>query len=120
MKLGRRTVLQIAGATVAAAALHRSSLAHSGRVLTLIDAGLLGQDLQTARAALGANAKPIDADVVRQWRDGLDSEIAHAGGALGYVRWDKALLLTGLARESGMTARHVRLDRSLFAVRITS
>jgi hypothetical protein len=67
---------------------------------------------------LGAGAKRIELDLVRQWRDGLHTEIMAADGGLAYVRWDKALLLEGLARESGMTTRRRRLDRSLFEVRI--
>lgn len=108
MKIDRRTLLRSAGAIAAAASLHASLLAQGRRSLTLVDPSLRQQE----------GARTIQPDLVRQWRDGLRSEIARAKGAVAYVRWDKALLLAGLARESGMTARHRRLDRSCFEVRI--
>jgi hypothetical protein len=118
MKIDRRTLLRVSGALVAAASLHRPVLAESRRILTLIDAGLEQHDLVRAQALLEAGAKRIERDLVRQWRDGLRTEIMAAEGGLAYVRWDKALLLEGLARESGMTTRRRRLDRSCFEVRI--
>ena len=93
-------------------------LAQSHRVVTLVDSNLREQDLHVASARLEAGAKTIQPDLVRQWRDGLGREIAHAKGALAYVRWDKAMILTGLARETGMNARQRRLGRGLFEVRI--
>ena len=118
MKIDRRTLLRVSGALVAAASLQRPVLAASRRMLTLIDPGLEQHDLVRAHALLGAGAKRIERDLVRQWRDGLRNEISSAEGGLAYVRWDKALLLEGLARESGMTTRRRRLDRSCFEVRI--
>ena len=118
MRIDRRSVLRAAGAIAAATSLHRPLLAQSNRMVTLVDPNLREHDLHIARAKLAADAKTIQPDLVRQWRDGLGSEIANAGGALAYVRWDKALLLTGLAREAGMSARQRRLDRSFFEVRI--
>jgi hypothetical protein len=108
MRIGRRSLLQTAGAMVAVASVHSPLFAESGRLLTLVDPSLRQR----------AGAMPIQPDLVRQWRDGLRSDIALARGAVAYVRWDKALLLAGLARECGMTARHRRLDRSCFEVRI--
>jgi len=118
MRIDRRGLLRTAGAIVAAASLHKPLLAECNRMLTLVDPNLGEHDLHVARGMLGAGAKSIQPDLVRQWRDGLGSEIAHAGSTLAYVRWDKAFLLTGLARESGMTTRQRRLGRSFFEVRI--
>ena len=118
MSIDRRTLLRAAGAMVAAASLHGPLLAEGNRMVVLVDPNLRERDLHVARTMLGAGAKTIQPDLVRQWRDGLGSEIALARETLAYVRWDKALLLTGLARESGMIARQRRLDRSLFEVRI--
>jgi hypothetical protein len=118
MTIDRRKLLRAAAAIVAAASLQRPLLAQTKRVLTLVDPSLEQHDVRVARALRHPEAKTIQLDLVRQWRDGLGSEIAVGGGALAYVRWDKALLLDGLARESGMTSRHRRLDRSVFEVRI--
>ena len=118
MKIDRRTLLRVSGALVAAVSLHRPVLADSKQMLRLIDPGLEQRDLVRAQALLGAGAKRIERDLVRQWRDGLRTEILAAEGGLACVRWDKALLLEGLARESGMTTRRRRLNRSCFEVRI--
>ena len=118
MKIDRRTLLRVSGALVAAVSLQRPVLAESSRTLRLIDPSLEQRDLVRAQALLGAGAKRLERDLVRQWRDGLRTEIMAAEGGLACVRWDKALLLEGLARESGMTTRRRRLDRSCFEVRI--
>jgi hypothetical protein len=119
MTLDRRELLRAAGAIVAAASLQRPLLAQTHHVLTLVDPSLEQHDVRVTRALRHPEAKAIQLDLVRQWRDGLRSEITAGGGALAYVRWDKALLLDDLARESGMTSRQRRLDRSVFEVRIT-
>ncbi len=118
MTIDRRKLLRAAGAIVAAASLQRSLLAQTNRMLTLVDLSLEEHDARVARALRHPEAKTIQLDLVRQWRDGLGSEIGLCAGALAYVRWDKALLLEGLARESGMISRQRRLDRSVFEVRI--
>jgi hypothetical protein len=120
MSIDRRKLLRAAGAMVAAASLQRSLLAQTNRVLTLVDPSLEDHDALVSRALHHPEARKIRLDLVRQWRDELRSEIAVSGGALAYVRWDKALLLQGLARESGMTSRHRRLDRSTFEVGINA
>jgi hypothetical protein len=119
MTIDRREVLRAAGAIVVAASLQRPLFAEAKNVLTLVDPSLEQHDARVASAQRYAEAKAIQLDLVRQWRDGLRNEIAACGGALAYVRWDKALLLDGLARESGMTSHHRRLDRSVFEVRIS-
>jgi hypothetical protein len=108
VRTNRRSLLQGAGAIVAAASLPAPLLAQSRFLLTLVDPSLRQR----------AGARLIEPDLVRQWRDGLLGEIALAKGAVAYVRWDKALLLADLARESGMTTRQRRLDRACFEVRI--
>ena len=34
------------------------------------------------------------------------------------VRWDKVIVLMGLAREAGLATQHEQLDRSVFRVRL--
>jgi hypothetical protein len=119
MKIDRRTLLKGAATTIAtAASLQRPLFAANARELTLVDASLGSQELRVAGALPRAGSQTIQPDLVRQWRDGLGRDIALCKCARAYVRWDKALLLADLARESGMKARQRRLDRSVFEVRI--
>src|SRR5262249_32659543 len=88
--------------------------------LTLVDETLSERELGVAGAVASSNAKAIQPDLVRQWRDGLGVQIAAAETVTAYVRWDKALLLVGLARESRIAYRVVQLGRSVFAVRLST
>jgi hypothetical protein len=117
MKIARRRLLQVTAAFLTASSL--PNLARKTGTLTLVDATLTERDLRTAGAPLSANAKAIQPDLVRQWRDGLGAQITIAEAVTAYVRWDKALLLVGLARESRMTYRTVQLDRSVFAITLS-
>jgi hypothetical protein len=103
---------------VAAVSLYTPALTRNKRLvsLTLLDPTLDERDLRAAGVVSPADT--IEPDLVRQWRDSLSRRIALAGSATAYVRWDKALLLTGLARESRMPARQRRLTRAVFEVRI--
>ncbi len=119
MKIDRRRVLQTTAALLTAGSL--VTLAKRAGTLTLVDATLSDRELRIAGGGCVASAgsKPIQPDLVRQWRDGLGAQIASAETAMAYVRWDKALLLVGLAREARMTYRTVQLNRAVFAVRIS-
>jgi hypothetical protein len=119
MTMDRRTLLKAATTIAAAASLQRPLLAATPRELTLVDSNLQPHELRVARATPHPESRTIQPDLVRQWRDGLGREIALCRCARAYVRWDKALLLADLARESGLKVRQRRLDRSLFEVRIT-
>ena len=86
--------------------------------LVLIDADLSSYDRRRARAMVeGAGVHQLKGDLVWQWRRELRDRLA-GGRAVALVRWDKALLLTGLARETGLAARQVQISRSLFRVDI--
>jgi hypothetical protein len=118
MTLDRRTLLKAATTIAAAASLQRPLLAATPRELTLVDSNLKPHELRVAGVSSHPESKMIQPDIIRQWRDGLGREIALCRCARAYVRWDKALLLADLARESGLRVRQRRLDRSLFEVRI--
>jgi hypothetical protein len=122
MRLDRRRLLQTAGAMVTAASLYTPvAPMRNQRAITrvLLDPTLAELDLHAAGVAPGGNTWTIQQDFVRQWRDGLGKEIAFAGGATAYVRWDKALLLTGFAREARLRATQRRLSRAVFEVSIS-
>src|SRR5690348_10076946 len=116
MKIDRRRVLQTTAAVLTATSLLK--LAKKTGALTLVDATLSERELSAAGATARANAEEIQPDLVRQWRDGLGAQVASAETVTAYVRWDKALLLIGLARESRIGYRVVRLGGSVFAVRL--
>jgi hypothetical protein len=118
MKIDRRRVLQTTAAVLTATSVLK--LTEKTGTLTLVDATLSERELHVAGASVGTNAKKILPDLVRQWRDGLGARIVSAETVTAYVRWDKALLLVGLARESRMAYRTVQLDRSVFAVRFST
>jgi hypothetical protein len=66
-----------------------------------------------------AQAQKLEADVVRQWRASLFAELQRrAGTVTALVRWDKALILSGLAREERLRVRSVRLSQSVFRIEI--
>jgi len=117
MKIDRRRVLQTTAAILTATSLPK--LAQKEKTLTLVDATLTERHLYAAGASPGPNPRAIQPDLVRQWRDSLGAQIAAAEGVKAYVRWDKAIILAGLARESRMTRRTVQLDRSVFAVSLS-
>jgi hypothetical protein len=77
---------------------------------------LTERELRVAGALAARKIQEIQPDLVRQWRDGLGAQIAGAETVMAYVRWDKALLLIGLAREARIAYRTEQLDRSVFAV----
>ncbi len=79
---------------------------------------LLVEPALVTDTAIGAATRLIGPDLVRQWRDGLRDEVLAAGGAVALVRWDKVIVLMGLAREAGLATQHEQLDRSVFRVRL--
>jgi hypothetical protein len=116
MKVDRRRLLQTTAAVVAAASL--PTLSKQAGALTLVDATLTESELHAAGMSARTSAEAVQPDLVRQWRDGLGARIASAETAVAYVRWDKALVLVGLARESRMGYRAGQIGRSVFAVRL--
>lgn len=117
MKVDRRRVLQTTAAVLTGSLL-LPGIAKKAGALTLVDATLSQRELRAAGAWPMANAATIQPDLVRQWRDGLGAQVAAADAVTAYVRWDKALVLVGLARESRMGYRSVQVGRSVFAVRV--
>jgi hypothetical protein len=86
----------------------------------LVDASFRPGELAPHCAAESlAQAQKLEADVVRQWRASLFAELQQrAGTVTALVRWDKALILSGLAREERLRVRSVRLSQSVFRIEI--
>ncbi len=56
-------------------------------------------------------------ELVGQWRSQLLAQLRRRGdSATALVRWDKAMVLAGLAREEGFRTRTQRLGHGLFRV----
>ena len=116
----RRKVVAVAGATAVA------GLTLSGRVraatvllrqqpLALLDGALAGKELVQARSVVASlQARVLESDLVWEWRRDLYQQLAPGRRAIALTRWDKALLLRGLAREAGLAARQRRIAPGLF------
>lgn len=112
--ISRRGV--IAGGTVAGAAslLPLPLLAQGTARLLLVDGSLAAAD----RVQVPAGGVHLEPELVAQWRRVLRQRFLDGERGIALVRWDKALLLSGLAREDRLVVRQRRLGRSLFAVEI--
>jgi hypothetical protein len=87
--------------------------------MALVDADLGPADLRLARAMLpGLRLRKLEADLVWQWRRGLGRRLADGRRAIAIVRWDKAILLAGLAREAGLKVKQEQVARSMFRVEL--
>ena len=134
-RISRRRLLGVAAATGVTGLV----LAHEARVLdgaavaagspgpaarldptaAWLDGMLSGEDLLSARAALAPlQPKVLELDLLWQWRRELAQEMANGVRAVAITRWDKAILLTGLAREASLPVRQTRIGHSLFQTQI--
>lgn len=114
--LSRRQAVTALGLTAGLAGT-ASILESVRRPLVLRDVNLGAAHDRRIAALIGqGDSLPLLADPVRQWRDGLRAEVERAGGAILLARWNKAHMLCGLARESGMRAEMTRVDGAIFQV----
>ncbi len=124
--ISRRTLLGGIGAAgvLATGGMPRVSLAGETvtpdrNVVGFIDASLSRKDSETARATLAPlTLHTLEPELVSHWRRELRDRIAKGSKAVAMVRWDKAFVLQGLAREEGFTFREQRLNRAMFRVDI--
>ncbi|WP_353227460.1 hypothetical protein [Novosphingobium sp.] len=122
--IARRMVLKSGAAGLGSAllparlmALPRAELALARSGLVLIDPALPAAAAWHARfAGIDAQVVMLDRDLVRQWRDHLRARLVPDQPGLALVQWDKALLLTGLAREDRLRTVQRRIARGAFAV----
>lgn len=104
----------VAGAAVAAAGAILPARSDT-MPLVLIDPSLTAE----ARRSLPAGTRiTLAANLVRQWRDGLGARTGRSG-AEAFVRWDKALVLKGLAREHRQRAQVTPFRNALFRVSLS-
>lgn len=103
-------------------------------VAAWLDGMLSGDDLSSAHAALASLAslssgerlssgsalqpRTLESDLIWQWRRSLAQELSSGVRAVAITRWDKAILLSGLAREASLPVRQKRIAHSLFQTEI--
>jgi hypothetical protein len=89
--------------------------------MLLVDESLTPGELRVPlRRALAAVPQPIESDLVVQWRKSLQRQIEnHTGNVVALVRWDKALVLSGLAREHRWRTRSQRISPSVFRIELS-
>jgi len=88
--------------------------------LLLVDGSLAAVELlpHVSPTALASSSR-LDADLVQQWRAGLRRACGACGGSVtAFVRWDKAVVLAGLAREEGKAVTSVRLSPAVFRIQL--
>ena len=125
-RISRRQLLGAAATTaVAGIVLARETSVFetaAGYQLALLDGMLSGDDLMRARTTLEtlASLQPriLEPDLLWQWRRDLAQELAGGVRAVAITRWDKAIILNGLAREASLAPRQRRIGRSLFQTEI--
>ena len=124
-RISRRQLLGAAATTAVAGivlARETSVFETAGYQLALLDGMLSGDDLMRARTTLEtlASLQPriLEPDLLWQWRRDLAQELAKGVRAVAITRWDKAIILNGLAREASLAPRQRRIGRSLFQTEI--
>lgn len=84
-----------------------------------LDGQLTGDDLVQARTTFAPlQPRVLELDLLWQWRRELAQEMANGVRAVAITRWDKAILLSGLAREASLPVRQTRIGHSLFQTQI--
>ena len=91
----------------------------TGPAAAWLDGMITGDELTRARAALAPlQPKVLELDVLWQWRRELAQELKNGARAVAITRWDKAILLNGLAREASLPVLQQRIEHSLFRTEI--
>jgi hypothetical protein len=121
-RISRRKLLgAVATTAVASVVLARdtSVFTRDENRLALLDGMLSGDDLARARITLAPlQPRTLQPDLLWQWRRELAQELATGVRAIAITRWDKAILLNGLAREAALPVRQRRIGHSLFQTEI--
>lgn len=131
-KINRRQLLGAAASTAVAGlvlARETPALGNAGTSATpnepkapataWLDGTLAGAELAQARATLTPmQPRVLERDVLWQWRRELAQELRNGVRAVAITRWDKAILLKGLAREAALPVRQERIAHSLFRTEI--
>jgi hypothetical protein len=113
------SAIGVAGVIAGAVTAGRQVAIAGKRPLVLVDADFDSHSLRAARALFpGMRARLLQSDLVWQWRRELGRKLARGRTATAIVRWDKALVLAGLAREAGLKVSQEQIARSMFRVEI--
>ena len=119
-EVANRVVAATAPAAVPSAVSAPASLVEKGP-LRLLDGLLSGAELAIGQRELAPHRPGVlKLDLVWQWRQELQGRIAQGDELTAVTRWDKALLLKELARESRFAVRQERVAGSLFRTEVSS
>jgi hypothetical protein len=111
----RATLLGLAAIPLLAARTPNAN--HSGSITALLDASLSPTDLPVGFASRMRSAMRLEPELVSQWRASLRDVLRSRGGnVVALVRWDKALILSGLVREERRRVTSTRLSQSVFQI----
>jgi len=110
----------VAAATAPSAVPAAAKLIEKGP-LNLLDGLLSEAELAIGQRELAPHRPGVlKLDLVWQWRQELQGRIAQGDELTAVTRWDKALLLKELARESRFAVRQERVAGSLFRTEVSS
>lgn len=122
-RIGRRRLLAACGATLAAMTWMPRPAAARTRVAAQdadVQRWLVDASLEPRHVASLSDPAPLmlQPDLVRQWRQGLREVVCakRAGTTMAIVRWDKVLVLVGLAREERLLVGVERHAQGAFRV----
>jgi hypothetical protein len=119
-RISRRQVLG-AAATLASVVLARdtTSFVITDTQLAWVDGLLSDDDLASARQTLAPlQSRILGPDLVWEWRRELGQKFTQGVAAVAITRWDKAMLLSELAREAALPVRQHRIGKSMFRTEI--
>lgn len=118
IQITRRAVaLSLAAVSLLALRTRHEAFQAPAAGMLLLDATLSRAELPATIATMVDGAQRLDAELVSQWRRGLSAALRSRGGKVtAIVRWDKALILSGLAREERCRVTTARLSQSVFQV----
>jgi hypothetical protein len=87
--------------------------------IALLDSSLADDELASARKMFSPlEATVLGSDLVWEWRSGLGRQLGEGITAVAITRWDKAIVLSGLAREARLPVRQERIGHSVFRTEI--
>lgn len=97
----------------------RWSAENSGASLVLIDSSFSEQQVEQFKSIAAEGGKipqfvELSSETVRQWRTDLADALQKSQRLEAFCRWDKMILLQGMAREAGASSRFRTLRKGIY------
>lgn len=94
--------------------------ANSHADTVLVDVRFLPRErLPIQKLLEGRLLADLEPEIVRAWRDGIETSFRTVGHLDVIARWDHLNVLSGLVREAGGQAKHRRIGPNVFYIRLT-